>query len=162
MIENELVRRMREIQESVLKEGCTEIPENDRKNWVKLNKPVALMSCTNGNSIRVGQTVHATEVRLDNDEVRLQESASITGLSFNFDLASNPEALGRTLGLPSGTKVKTIRPYSADSEWDEKVRLTRRWGVNGTITGCRRSPALYYDVLHSDGTSSCYFPTEVA
>ena len=164
MIENELIRRTRKMQEGLLAEGCTQVPESQHKDWVKLNKPVALICLFSGtNGTREGQIVHATEVRLENDEVKLQENTSIMGLSFNFDFASDPEARGKTLPLLPGRKVMTLHSHSLDGEWSEEIQATRRWRVKGKITGSRRadSHAWYYDVAHDGGSSSSYYPTEI-
>lgn len=86
---NELERRTEEFQGSVLKIGCTNIPSRKRGQWVKLKKAVALVSVLNLQGVgSKGTVVHAVEINLGHDYVRLQESPAVWGLSFNFELAS--------------------------------------------------------------------------
>jgi hypothetical protein len=60
----------------------------------------------------------------------------------------------------NGTKVKTTRKTTPDSEWTEEARANRKWGVKGMITHYHDSHDLCYDVRHDNGTEGCYEPTE--
>lgn len=60
-----------------------------------------------------------------------------------------------------GTTVTTTQPNLAKrAEWTDEAWDARQWGVQGTIIGHHDSHDLCYDILHPDGTTGCYDPSE--
>jgi hypothetical protein len=60
-----------------------------------------------------------------------------------------------------GTWVKTTQPNQEKrKKWTDEGWAKRKWGVRGTIVAHHDSHGLCYDVLHKDGTTACYDPTE--
>jgi hypothetical protein len=58
--------------------------------------------------------------------------------------------------VPSDDPNLEERWHWADEEWEH-----RQWNVQGTVVTHHDSHGLYYEVLHPDGTTASYDPTEL-
>ncbi|MBN1325878.1 hypothetical protein JW977_02775 [Candidatus Falkowbacteria bacterium] len=63
--------------------------------------------------------------------------------------------------LDNGTKVRTTRSKTKKKDWTPEAWKSRKWNVEGSITGYHDSHGLCYEVKHDDGTLGCYDPSEL-
>ena len=64
--------------------------------------------------------------------------------------------------ISPGTSVKTTVENHGVSNWTEEARVSRRWGVQGTVVKKHQNGhGLSYEVAHFDGTVGYYDPTEL-
>ena len=71
--------------------------------------------------------------------------------------------LGKAVQSPisAGTAIVTTRPnWGKRNKWTTEGWEKRKWGIRGTVIAHQDSRGLCYDVLHQDGTTGCYDPTE--
>jgi hypothetical protein len=64
--------------------------------------------------------------------------------------------------IESGTIVTTtqVNPRMAN-EWTPGVLSSQQWGVTGVVLAHSDSHGLCYQVLHEDGSTSWYDPSEI-
>ena len=64
--------------------------------------------------------------------------------------------------IDPGTIVQTTRPnWEKRREWTDKAWVERKWGVRGKVLTHHDSHGLCYEVLHKDGTTGYYDPSEL-
>lgn len=62
--------------------------------------------------------------------------------------------------LTPGTSVRTTQADTTVTDWEPTARAHCRWGVLGTIRSHSDSHGLCYQIVHPDGTTAWYAPTE--
>lgn len=74
---------------------------------------------------------------------------------------AEPQTTKKWPPINPGTIVKTTQPnMEMRRQWTKEAWLSKKWGVLGKILRHHNSHGLCYDVIHEDGTESCYDPSE--
>jgi len=79
------------------------------------------------------------------------------------DLQTDSRTFLKKVTLPpisDGTRVITTQCNPDINDWSEEALATRQWGVLGSVIKHHDSHGLCYAILHADGTTGYYDPTE--